>query len=113
MREHVAEEQPQIREFLPVVAGHFLEQGALSVHDFIVRERQYEILVEGVEQRESQFAVMMLPEERIERTYIAACRSSSPCSISNRSPGPPMYTGRETAGHAVDSSAIVSAPGCR
>ena len=63
MREHVAEEQPQVGEFLPVVAGHFLEQRAFAVHDFVVRERQDEIFVEGVEHGERQLAVVVLAVE--------------------------------------------------
>ena len=45
MRPHVAVEQPQVGELLPQVAGHLVEQRALAVHDFVVRQRQDEVLV--------------------------------------------------------------------
>src|ERR1039458_7797108 len=46
LRVHVGEQQSQVGEFLPLVAGHLADQRSLAVNDFIVRERQYEILEE-------------------------------------------------------------------
>ena len=42
--EHVAEQQPQVGELLPVVAGHLAEQRAFAVDDLVVRQRQNEVL---------------------------------------------------------------------
>ncbi len=43
MAEHKPVQQPEIREFLPFVAGHFAQHGAFAVDDFIVRQGQNEI----------------------------------------------------------------------
>ena len=45
LRVHVAEQQPQIGELLPLVARHFADQRAFAVHHFVVRQRQDEIFV--------------------------------------------------------------------
>ena len=37
---HVAEQQAQIGELLPLVSRHFADQRTFAVHDFIVRQRQ-------------------------------------------------------------------------
>ena len=50
VRPHVAVEQPQVGELLPQVARHLVEQRAFAVHHFVVRERQHEVLGEGVDQ---------------------------------------------------------------
>ena len=76
---HVAEEQPQIGELLPVVARHLAEQRALAVHDLVVRERQHEILVKGVEHAERELVVVVLAVNRILLKVLRACRASSPC----------------------------------
>src|SRR5690242_3333446 len=47
LRVHPAEEEPEVGELLPVIAGHLVDQGALAVDDLVVRERQDEALVEG------------------------------------------------------------------
>ena len=65
MREHVAEEQTQVGEFLPVVARHFGEQRVFAVDHFIVRKRQNEILAEGVQQRKGQVVVVELAMDGI------------------------------------------------
>jgi hypothetical protein len=54
MGSHIAEERSQIGELLPSVAGHLVEQRALSVHDLVVRERQHEVLAPRVEETERQ-----------------------------------------------------------
>ena len=41
----------QVRELLPLVAGHLADERALAVHDFVVRQRQHEVLGERVHQR--------------------------------------------------------------
>ncbi len=57
---HVAEEQTQVGEALPFVAGHFADQRALAVNDFVVRERQHEILVKRIETAEGEIVVVIL-----------------------------------------------------
>ena len=110
MREMIAEEKPQIREFLPVVARHFLEQRALPVDHFVVRQRQNEIFVERVEHRESQLAVVMLPVERIERdisqrvvhpAHVPFQIEAQPADVRrarNRRPGSRFFRDRQRAG---------------
>ncbi len=57
---HVAVQQPEVGELLPEVAGHLVEQRALAVHDLVVRQRQDEVLGEGVDQAEGEPAVVVL-----------------------------------------------------
>ena len=62
---HVAEQQAQVGELLPVVARHLPEQRALAVHHLVVRERQHEVLVEGVEHPEGDLVVVPLAVDRV------------------------------------------------
>jgi len=55
----IAVEKTEIGELLPQVAGHFVEQRAFAVDDFVVGEREKEIFGEGVEERESEFVVFV------------------------------------------------------
>ena len=59
VRPHEAEEQPQIGELLPAVAGHLVQQRALAVHHLVVGDGQDELFGKGVEQSEGQFVVVM------------------------------------------------------
>ena len=65
MTEHESVIGAQIREPLPVVARHAAEDRALAVHDFVVRQRQDEILGECVVQAERDLLVMVLAIDRI------------------------------------------------
>ena len=65
MGPHVAEQEPEARELLPLVPGHLAEQRALAVHHLVVRERQHEILGEGVPEAEGQAAVVVLAVHRV------------------------------------------------
>ena len=65
MAEHEAVIGAQIGEALPFVAGHAAEDRALAVHDLVMRQRQDEVLREGVVQAEQDVAVMMLAVDRI------------------------------------------------
>ena len=65
MAEHEAVIGAQIGESLPFVAGHAAEQRALSMHHFVMRQRQDEIFRESVVQAEQDVAVMMLAMDRI------------------------------------------------
>ena len=82
MRPHVAVQQPQVGELLPQVAGHLVQQRALAVDHFVVRHRQHEVLVEGVDQAEGQLVVVVAAVDRIVLHVARGCRSSSPCSTS-------------------------------
>src|ERR1700723_1457699 len=65
MSEHEGIIDTQISEALPVVAGHPAQDRTLAVHDFVMRQRQNEILREGIMQAEQDIAVMMLAMDRI------------------------------------------------
>ena len=65
MAEHEAVIGAQIREALPFVAGHAPQDRALAVHDLVMRQRQDEVLREGVVQAEQDVAVMMLAVDRV------------------------------------------------
>ena len=65
MRVHVAVECAQIRKLLPKVAGHLVQQRPLQVHDFVVRQRQNEVLAERVHERERDGVVLITPEDRV------------------------------------------------
>ncbi len=65
MAPHVGIQQPQVGELLPGVAGHLVEERPLAVHDLVVREREDEVLVEGVDQAEGQLVVVILAVHRV------------------------------------------------
>ena len=60
LRVHPAEQEAQVGELLPVVAGHLREQRPLAVHHLVVRQRQHEVLVERVDQAEREPPVLVL-----------------------------------------------------
>ena len=68
--ELIAVQQAQIGETLPIVAGHLLEERALAVHDLVVREREHEVLAEGIDAPERQLAVVVPPVQRISREVL-------------------------------------------
>ncbi len=57
----------QIGEFLPVVAGHLVQQRAFAVHHFVMGKRQHEVLAEGIHHAEGQIVVMVFPVDRLTR----------------------------------------------
>ncbi len=65
LAEHVAEEQPQVGEFLPVVTGHVADQGAFAMHYFIVGQGQDEVFVEGVEHAKGDGVVVVAPVDGV------------------------------------------------
>ena len=113
MRPHVRVERAQVRELLPAVARHLRQQRALAVHDLVVRERQDEVLVPRVDERRTS--------ARGGGSGGGSGRAGSSSSVSciqpmfhlKPKPSPPRYVGRDTPGHAVDSSAAVMTPGSR
>src|SRR5437763_79964 len=56
---HEGEVGTQIREFLPDVARHLVEERALAVHYLVMGERQDEVLGEGVEQAEGETVLVV------------------------------------------------------
>ena len=70
MRPHVGEKRADVGESLPFVARHLAEQRSLAVDHFIVRNRQHEILGEGVQQAEGDVVVVVLAVDRLLREVI-------------------------------------------
>ena len=62
---HQAVEQAQVGKLLPVVARHLGQQAALAVDHFVVRERQHEVLVEGVVQAEAEGVLVVAAVDRV------------------------------------------------
>ena len=65
MAEHETVIGAQVCKPLPLVARHAAEDRAFAVHDFVMRQRQNEILRKRVMQAEQDVAVMVLPVHRI------------------------------------------------
>ena len=70
MTPHKAEISAQIGKTLPVIAGHFADQRAFAVHDFVMRERQNEIFRECIKQPESQVVVVIIAMDGLFRHII-------------------------------------------
>ena len=66
MRHHVTEEGAYARELLFVSAGHLVDERALAVHHFVVRDGKHIVLGEGVHHREGELVVVVHAEEGIE-----------------------------------------------
>ena len=60
----------QIGKALPAVAGHAPEDRALAVHHLVMRQRQDEVLAEGIEQAEGEPVVMVAPVDGIARHVV-------------------------------------------
>ena len=84
-----------------------------AVHHLVVRQRQDEILGEGVEQPEGQLVVMIVAMDRILLHVVQ--RVVHPAHVPFVAEAEAAVDRRRgvTPGHAVDSSAIISAPGQR
>src|SRR5260370_16887032 len=65
MTEHEPVIGAQIGKALPLIARHAAENRTLTVHDFVVGQRQDEVFEEGVMQTENDLAVMILAVDRI------------------------------------------------
>src|SRR6202166_1056306 len=70
MAEHEPVQEPQICECLPLIARHFTQHGTLPVDDLIVRERQDEILSEGINQAKCDLAMLVTSEHWILRQVV-------------------------------------------
>ncbi len=58
VRPHVAVQRAEVGKFLFLRAGHLIQQSALHVYNFIVRERQDKVFTPGVEQTKRQRVVI-------------------------------------------------------
>ena len=58
-------QRAQVRKLLPLLAGHLVEQRALHVHNFIVRQRQNKVLTPRVDQTKRQRVVIAAAKQRI------------------------------------------------
>ena len=61
MRPHVPVQRAQVRELLPAVARHLVQERALAVDDLVVGEREDEALRERVDQPERELVVVVQP----------------------------------------------------
>ena len=61
----IREEEAEIGELLPHVAGHFVEERVFAVHDFVMREGKHEIFGESINERKGDFVVLVLAVDRI------------------------------------------------
>src|SRR5687768_8074412 len=62
---HVSIQQSQAGESLPFISRHASDQRAFAVDDFIMRERQHEILTEGVPNAEGDFVLVVFAMDGI------------------------------------------------
>ena len=58
-------EQPQIGKALPGIARHLVEHASFHVHDFVVRQRQYEVLSPRIHLAKGQLVVLKLAVDRL------------------------------------------------
>src|SRR5712671_5897629 len=58
-RPHVAVKRAQVRKLLPAITRHLREQRPLAVNDFIMGQRQDEVLTPRVEKAEGDIAMMV------------------------------------------------------
>ena len=72
MREHEAEIRAQVGEALPGITRHSSEQRALAVHDFIMRDGQYEVFAERVHEAKCQLVLMVSAMNRVTRDITQA-----------------------------------------
>ena len=54
----------QIGEFLPAVAGHFVDEGAFAVDDFVVGKYEDEVFVKGIDEAKGEVVVVVLAVDR-------------------------------------------------
>src|SRR5436305_10847241 len=63
---HPGIEHPEIGELLPLVPRHFIEQRSFPIDDLVVAKHDNEILLESVDQRKGDAALMKAPMDGIE-----------------------------------------------
>ena len=62
---HVDEQGAQVREALPLVAGHLAQQRPLAVDHLVVRQRQHEVTRSGVQPAEREPVVVEAAVDRV------------------------------------------------
>ena len=108
--EHIGIESPHAGKFLLVCSGHLVDEGALHVHYLIVGQGEHKILREGIHQREGNIVVVELAEVGVHFNVVenVVHPPMFHFRLKPRPPSsPPLSTGWETRGQAVDSSAII------
>src|SRR5205085_7199806 len=60
---HPRVKHPQIRELLPFVARHFVQERVLPMHDLIVAEHENEMFLERIHKRERDVVVVEAAED--------------------------------------------------
>src|SRR6266550_6200836 len=55
---HPSIEHPEIGEFLPLVARHFIEKRSFPMHDLVVAKHEDEILLKSIDQGKGDAALM-------------------------------------------------------
>src|SRR5437868_11714090 len=63
---HPGVEHPEIGKLLPLVPWHFIEKRSFAVDDLVVAEDENEILLESVEERKGDIALVKTPMDGIE-----------------------------------------------
>jgi len=107
----VAVEGAEAGELLPLVAGELPQERGFPVHDLVVREREHEVLVPGVDEEN-------VSASWCQRRWTGSCATYPrvscihPMFHLNVKPRPPLSVERVTPGQAVDSSAVIETPGC-
>ena len=61
---HPTQEHPEVGCLLPVVARHLVQQRSLAMHHLVVAQDQDEMLMVGIEHREGDLPLMILPVDR-------------------------------------------------
>ena len=67
---HEAVERAGVGEALPFVARHFADDRAFAVHDLVVRDRQHEVLAEGIKKTEGHLVVAPAAVDRVARNVV-------------------------------------------
>ena len=96
MAPHEAEISAKVGEPLPFVAGRLAGERAFAVDDFVVQDRQDEVLGEGVEQAERHLVMATTPIDRVARHVIE--RVVHPADVPFEAEAEPAEVGRR--GHA-------------
>ena len=61
---HPCQKHPAVREFLPVIPRHFIEERSLAMHDLVVAEYQNEMFLKCIEHRKRDFPLVISAVDR-------------------------------------------------
>src|SRR6266699_2454052 len=65
MPPHISKECTQVRETLPEITRHLINQGSLYMYDFVVRKWQNKVFGVGIHQRERDVVVVISSMNRV------------------------------------------------